>query len=365
MSESSRLGKPILDPTEPGVSPSSVAVIETRTLRGWERQWDRLVDTSALPTHSLRSWWLHAARQRRPLFVLVVAGQELLGGLALEEEQWRGLNRYRVLGDSMWPLYFDAVSKPQARRQTADALSAWFGRSKPFVLELRGVNADSGLEWLGPGAFEQRSGSPSYYAPLPMDFGEYTKGLSSNLRKEMNRRRRQLAEAGYRLRRVADSQVDRALDDLERLHRMQFGDRSTFLPFFPSFRSASEVASRTGELVFYEAVDATGATLAVDAWFMICTRAVSFIGGRSPEAQPGTGVALLAHAIEEACQAGFTELDLGGGFSDWKRRWAPFSRPQLRISGSVGASAKVLVGLRDIALRLRRGRAGWIQPSST
>jgi CelD/BcsL family acetyltransferase involved in cellulose biosynthesis len=334
--------------------PTSLRVVVARSLGEWRHRWDVVADKGASPTHSLRSWWLESATPGDALFLLVTAEHALLGGLALQEEKWNGTKRYRVLGDSMWPTYYDVVCEPTARSHVEKALSAWFKRARPYIVELRGLSADTSLTRILPAHLERRQGSPSYYAELGGGFADYLARLSSNLRKEIGKRRRQLDAAGYTLRRVDETQAERALSELQRLHLMQFGDTSSFLPFYPSFRTASEKALSSGELVLYEARDASGTTLAVDAWFVVRSRAFSFIGGRSPSAMPGTGVALLAHAIEELCEWGLAEIDLGGGFGDWKKRWAPSTRNQLKISGPVGLTARTLVGMRDAALSVRR-----------
>ena len=49
-------------------------LIDAPRLDGWAAQWDRLVDSSPLPTPFLRSWWLTGAAGPDRHFLLVVDG---------------------------------------------------------------------------------------------------------------------------------------------------------------------------------------------------------------------------------------------------------------------------------------------------
>lgn len=332
----------------------SPRLIETDSLHGWERQWDDILDGSPKPTYSLRSWWLEQANQRPTLFLLVVQGEKLLGGLGLELERWHGLNRYRVVGDSMWPADYDIVMRPESSEIVTSILGSWFQRSEPHVLELRGLNPDTLLRSVLSGSFTVEESSPRYSIEIPEQFSDYMSQISRSLRREIGRRKRQLADAGYELRRIPDDEIGPGLEALERLHRMQFGASSNFLPFYSSFRAAGERAAKYGELLLFEVMDSNGESVAVDALMIVRSRAFGFIGGRSPQAHPGTGTALRAHLVEAMCLAGVSEFDFGGGFADWKQRWAPNIRPQLRIRGASGVPARALVRLRDTVANLRR-----------
>ena len=60
------------------------SLLDIPQLNGWAAQWDRLVDSSPLPSPFLWSWWLTATADLTANFLLVVDGTRLLGGLALE-----------------------------------------------------------------------------------------------------------------------------------------------------------------------------------------------------------------------------------------------------------------------------------------
>ena len=74
------------------------SVIEVRVvdqLGSFRGDWDRLASEMPRPTHSVMSWWLDAAATNEPVFLLVLDGGRLIGGLALERERWLGITRFR------------------------------------------------------------------------------------------------------------------------------------------------------------------------------------------------------------------------------------------------------------------------------
>ena len=80
---------------------STPRLLEVSDLGSWRAAWDALVLTAPLPTPFLRSWWLDAQRAVRDgsaLFVLVVQGEQLLGGQALQVDRVLGAQRIQALG---------------------------------------------------------------------------------------------------------------------------------------------------------------------------------------------------------------------------------------------------------------------------
>ena len=60
-------------------------LLDVPDLSGWAAQWDRLVDSSPLPSPFLRSWWLTGAGGPGRHFLVVIEGAHLIGGLAVEQ----------------------------------------------------------------------------------------------------------------------------------------------------------------------------------------------------------------------------------------------------------------------------------------
>ena len=73
------------------------AVVASR-LGTYAPGWDALVDSMALPSPFLRSWWLDTASEAEPCIVLVLHGDQLIGGVALERARHLGVDRLRMLG---------------------------------------------------------------------------------------------------------------------------------------------------------------------------------------------------------------------------------------------------------------------------
>src|SRR5882762_6098642 len=93
-----------------------IDVIQCGTLGIHAAAWDALVSFGDPPTPFLRSWWLEAVAGPRPVFLLVIDGGTLLGGLALEEDHGMVVRRLRFIGDRprfgdspLGPDHLDAV----------------------------------------------------------------------------------------------------------------------------------------------------------------------------------------------------------------------------------------------------------------
>src|SRR5215467_3446340 len=91
-------------------APTIVAVAELGAFRA---AWDTMVGSLPLPSPFLRSWWLDHASGPHPLFLLVLEGGTLLGGVALEQDRRCGVRRLSVQGGgALCPDHFDLVAEP-------------------------------------------------------------------------------------------------------------------------------------------------------------------------------------------------------------------------------------------------------------
>lgn len=100
--------------------------------------WDALVDASPLPSPFLRSWWLEAGAGPEPRFVLVMDGDALVGGLALEEDRVLGVPRLREMGPLLGADHLDLVAAPGRADQVVGALADWFASRRPLLVDLVG-----------------------------------------------------------------------------------------------------------------------------------------------------------------------------------------------------------------------------------
>ncbi|MFC6345434.1 hypothetical protein ACFP8W_25845, partial [Nocardioides hankookensis] len=65
--------------------PGSLRVETRQRLDGRRAAWDGLVADQPVPSPFLRSWWLEGVAPTDTTFVLVLDGERLVGGLALQE----------------------------------------------------------------------------------------------------------------------------------------------------------------------------------------------------------------------------------------------------------------------------------------
>src|SRR5215469_13762955 len=112
-------------------------------LAGWAAQWDQLVEASVLPSPFLRSWWLTGAAGSDPIFILVVDGDQLLGGIALDQGRVLGLPSLRMMGGGqLCPDHLDLVARSDSADQVTTMIRQWLLRPGQRTLDLDGLRPD-------------------------------------------------------------------------------------------------------------------------------------------------------------------------------------------------------------------------------
>ena len=102
-------------------------VLDVPDLGGWAAQWDQLVDSSPLPSPFLRSWWLTGVGGPDGRFLLVVEGDRLIGGLAVELRP--PMRSVRIMGDgSLCPDHLDLLAAPGHEAAVISLLRDWLCR---------------------------------------------------------------------------------------------------------------------------------------------------------------------------------------------------------------------------------------------
>ena len=119
-----------------------LTIIEQPLLGRYAPAWDALVDQAPLPTPFLRSWWLEHTSSGRPVFVLVLDGETLIGGVALQEERRLGGTRLRFMGSGpLCPDHLDLARRagpgPKSWMPCASSLAA----RDPAIVDLDGLRA--------------------------------------------------------------------------------------------------------------------------------------------------------------------------------------------------------------------------------
>jgi CelD/BcsL family acetyltransferase involved in cellulose biosynthesis len=324
----------------------SVELEVRRSLDGLAEEWDALVDQSPSPSPFLRSWWLDAAAEASPRFVVAFDGGSLVGGAAFTTDHRRAVRRYRLLGAALAPHNLDLLAARGYESDVVDAVRGWLGRPGTRIVDLRGIGATALLRRCSPQQARVDRLDSAPYMKVPATFEEYLTSRNKKLRQEIRRVDRRLTEAGVRYREVDLADTDRALETLERLHRARWGRRSLFLGRFPAFAAAARVGAARGEVVFQE-LTAEGEVISTLVTLELSDCCFFYQTGRDPaERWSNSGTMLRAKAVERSCRRGHRKIDLCIGDVAYKVRWADDEQQVARIRWGQGVLGRiVLAGL--------------------
>ena len=317
-------------------------------------EWDACLDDGPLPSPFLRSWWLDALAGADARIVCVHGPEGLIGGLALQQDRVLGTSRLRALGRELTPDHIDLVARRGAEDLVGSALSAWCSRPGRRIFDLEGVAAGARVLGVLPAPTRIDVETIARFERLPARIDMYLAHRRRSTGTYLGQAQRRLGREGTRTRRVPLEEMDRALDDLRRLHGLAFGDRSQFLPHFERFRVAARAGVPSGEFRCYEARMPDG-VVAIDAWTLVAGRASILQRGRSPAREVrGVGWVVLAAGLADLIDDGAREFDILRGTDAWKSDWADGSRTLVRVrAGSGPGSAAVQNALRARARLLR------------
>jgi CelD/BcsL family acetyltransferase involved in cellulose biosynthesis len=355
------------------VSAEGTRLLVLPDLDGWEKQWDGLVDRAPLPSPFLRSWWLRGAGGTGRRFLLVVTGDCLRGGLALEEGRRLGMGLLRMMGGGrLCPDHLDLLAAPGHEDVTLDLVRGWLGRPGGRLLDLQGVRAGSRLVEALPGKAHCEPGAIAPWAPLPEEAGAYLAGLPSGFRRTVRRASTRLAAQGAEHRTRRGPSAIRSLPSLRALHEAQWGARSGFLSDFDRFAAGFRLGAEADEAVVHELI-AGEAVIATVAAFEVAGRVSLYQSARMVDSRWRDAMSvLLVAVIGDACDRGFTEVDFLRGEEPYKARLAPARRKMFRLLAGHGRAARVastfeaarsaaqLVAVRGV----RAGRAAWGRATS-
>ena len=325
------------------------------TLGQYQQRWDELVATMALPSPFLCSWWLEATAAPRQEFVLVLDGDDLLGGLAVSVAR-RGRLEWVTLAGSgpLEPDHLDVVAAPGAEERVAYAVSNWLGRPGNRILDFAGLAAGGRLARTVPGRGVVLSSTPAPYVTLPATAAEYLSGRPGALRSTIKRAEKRLAKAGYAPHRIELAGVDDALENLQRLHDSRWGDESGFLAGWPGFCRAVQAGLAAGHVGLWELRNDDGDVAAIEIDFEVAGRVSFYQAGRSTSHEcRGAGSVLRYQIISAAIDSGKVEFDLLRGAEPYKADWANASRGLLHLRKGVGPAAVALIAAADARRQLQ------------
>jgi CelD/BcsL family acetyltransferase involved in cellulose biosynthesis len=333
---------------------SGLQLLVQPRLGALERAWDALVERLPLPSPFLRSWWLEQTAGGVPRFLLVMDGDELAGGLALQEERWLGVPRLRVMGaGALCPDHLDVVALPGREQDVLAALAAWLRRPGSRVLDLEGVAGGSRLAAALPGRVRREVVAVAPWAPLAADPGDWLRTRPRGFRATLRKATRRLEQEAAEHRVLRDGSVDAALATLRRLHGAQWGERSNFLAAYDQFAAASRAGASRGEVVLHE-LAAGEVVVAAVSCFELAGRVSLYQSGRlSAHRWRNAATVLLAKVVEDACRHGLTEVDLLRGDEPYKANFASAAREIVRLQAAHGAAGRLALAALVLGTRVR------------
>lgn len=329
-------------------------VIELAELGEWASAWDTLSDRAALPSPFLRSWWLEGIRTPVGRYILVVQGDRLLGGLAVERRRaLLGVTRYVAMGSGkLCPDHLDLVIDDRCASAVIDALGRWFARPGSRLLDYEGLVDRSWLATCFPDA-SLRAHDVSPYEPLPPDYDDYLAARSQTGRGRLRRIARRLDAEGMSCRRVAQDRIDDALEAFWALHAMR-SERAEIVSERERIDRAVRSGAACGGVVAYTA-EREGQVVAVELEFVARDRLCVYQQARrmGPEFA-NIGSRLTAFVIQDGCRVGYGELDLLRGGEAYKASLTSHRRELMRLVAARGLRAHLCAHL-DEAIASARG----------
>lgn len=350
------------DPPAPFVAgpsasrPTRVEVVEH--LGAHAAAWDDLVAAQPLPSPFLRSWWVDHLAGTRATLVLVLSGDELLGGGAFELDSVGAgpvrIERVRMLGQGVLaPDHLDVVAAPGHHREVARGVVGWLRRRGQRVIDLDGLAAGGTLATVFAPYEIERTAAP--WASLAGDAERYLAERPGAVRSTVKRSRKRFEREGAHVRTVDADGAPAALDALARLHDERWSTESNFLEAWRRFRVGALQGAARGEVVLHELVDADGEVVATELDLVVADRVGFYQSGRRTEREwRGCGSVVRAAAVHHAAGTGAAEYDLLRGDESYKSDWATGRREVVSVRAAHGTLAALAV--RWAARRDRNGR---------
>lgn len=330
-------------------------------------EWDELVRSRARPSpfllHAwLLEWWRHYGADGELAVQVAHRDGRLVGALPLCVLPQRGLRVLSFVGGDT--ALADLLVADGENGDIAAGLARRAASTQHDYADLMGLPARSALvAELGPSALTliERAESPVLDLSQGWD-AVYTAKLSSKRRNHHRRRRRQLAAHGRIDVGIARTpeELDRALEDAFRLHRLRWDGRPDGSGF------ASPVGRR-----FHRAVVQALAPLAIPRIVTLSVdgRAVAFhyflllerrmyvhrIAFDPEFARFSPGMVNTLDAIEAAAEEGATRVEFLGGAERYKLELADHLEPLYEGLGlAASVRGRVAVARRVAAIRIRK-----------
>jgi hypothetical protein len=273
-------------------------------------------------------------------FLLVVDGERLLGGLALEKRH--PVLSVRMMGDgSLCPDHLDLLAVPGQEPAVVSLLRDWLCRPGERLLDLKGIRAGSRLIEALPGRVRRESVAVAPFTPLPDSAEAYRATLPSQFRKNLRVSAKRLQAEGLTHQKIRGQAVIQRLETLRELHQAQWGSRSNFLPVFDRFAAGFAGGCAADEVVVHELGNDSLVVATVTA-FEVAGRVSLYQSARLTDRRwRDATTVLLAAIIDDACARGFHEVDFLRGDEPYKGRFTRNHRELWRLLAGKGVAGRI------------------------
>jgi len=303
--------------------------------------WDGLAMASSEPYCSpawMAAWWRHARPRGAKLRTIAVHEGDRLTGIApfFARRTVAGVMRYRFLGAGCSPRV-DMLAARGRESAVASAVATCLDnmRSPPGSLLFDGVRESS--PWP---ALLSASWSSDHPLNLSSEFGwdapflvtagggfdGWLAAKSSNFRQSLRRKRRHLERQGATFGRVTtEAELEPALDDLARLHRLRWDDRGGSRVLVRGVEQMLRDAGRDllglGRFDIWR-IEVDGRCISSHLFLTAGHETAYWLGGFDPAwARYQPSMLALVDAIEHAFDDHLARVDLGTGAQPYKLRF--------------------------------------------
>jgi CelD/BcsL family acetyltransferase involved in cellulose biosynthesis len=324
-----------------------VAIIDdARDLQAVRDEWDELAVAAGRPYCSpawMLAWWGRARTGDARLRTIVL--RDRMGVLAIApffaQVGALGLTEYRLLGAGI-SHRIGVLCRPGSEQAASGPLGEALGRLCPRPSSVVWEGIDARDEWPARTASalsgiagvalrrDTEMGAPTIQL-TDRSFETWLDATSTNFRKDIRRKRRQLARAGGAVRRTSSQELETDLATLSRLHAKRWehrgGSKALDQRVMSMFRDVGGELLGADRFRLY-IVEIESAPIAA----VLCLAAgasVAFWNSGLDAAHSRLSPARLAllSAVEEAFERGERHFDLGGGEDAYKLQFANDNEP--------------------------------------
>ena len=290
-----------------------------------------------MATPFLGSWWVENAAAGRTAIVCCVEGGRLVGGAAFEIDRFGPsglkLDRVRFVGQGeLAPDHLDVIATEGRRHDVTEAVVDWL-KSAPRLVDLDGLSAASTLpRRLGARVLAE---VPAPYLELKDE--EWTQKLPGRLRSTISRSRKRLERAGFTVRQVHPSRIDRAMQTLLDLHEERWREDSAIAAVWDRLDRVARAGAGCGGVVIHELAAEDGTVIASEMELVVAQRVCFYQAGRLTDHEyRGSGSVLRAAIANWVLESGHDEFDLLRGGESYKEDWATGTRIVRRARTGTG-----------------------------